>query len=1160
MITPQERAKAYKNRSILTKEQGPTSRHQTDSFVAWQRMSDILGQPFDVNSVPLSKLYQMRRDPMIAFALTYVKVPLVRAPWYIQSESAQISAFVDNALRQIYGRLIFQFCTSMEFGFQAIEKRFELFTPDWKYYNDETGEQELVWPDQDVKALVWKPFISLPPESVSPKWNNSGEFDGISFNSANIGVYGSQALRWDSEQIKNIDIEHALWITNDKDSVFGSLWGYPRIGYAFRYWWSYWYAWALSDRHYEKDADPATLVRYPEGRVLDDDGNEVDMRSLALQLGEDVRSGSTIAMPSKAALDMDGKTTGRYEWDIAHVTSGGNFQAFSDRFNYLDVMKLRSIMVPENSLIEGSGGCLLGDTPILMPRDHDKYPDGIPLKDVKPGQLVWSYNEEKSSFDLRPVKSVFKTMENAEVYKLTLDDGSEVIGTPDHPFMKRDGTWVEMIALEPGDQLMPLYEGSRSKYYDGREAAEGDCEPTVMLDPDDGKYLCEYRFIAQYLDWYESSSDKINVHHIDNRHANTDISNLEPLTLSDHAKKHFADEHWKAVFSQKVKRAMAELDDETRSRIAREHWSQEEWDAYKDRLREPGREAMVGYLESLDEDARRDFLSDRTKAGWENGSRDLSQYAWKAKDCIKCGSSYKPTHSVQKYCTDCVEQARQEYVGRVKRGNDFASKECIKCSDTFKPSSGNQKNCFNCMKVVVNHKVVSVEKCGREDVWDISIDGPEHCKNYVANGVVVHNTSSRNVADAMGDIFYESQAVTMADIDDHINRFIIPQIVVRNFPEYTGEVKKVTRGFSQADISLAKQIVQLIGQTDPNKLEVDVRTILEQAGVPLLSPQALGAKHDEINKELEQVVPDDIEPGGGKAGVKGGIYVNDKGKINLSLSDAKSGNDAFLHPEAYDNRFEDEKIAKIGQNLYKIWEDAFKEAYASAAKLLKEKGDSLSLAEDDDNEASNDSASKFLKAWVGLKFIKKAVNETRSQQEILMDQASNLELAKVEITEPTWDAKRPEAQKWLNDHGAELLQNVSDTTKEEVRAWLAANFNKGLTPSQIAESFATHFSDYPSWKAARVVRTEVRDAYNASTLLSGEAEGCSQVIASDASGGRNINTDKHCINRNGKTFSIKKAMKEKDHPNGTLSWILVPPDVELSDTKRVLRKLLGLRG
>ena len=777
MITPQERAKAYKNRSVLTKEQGPTSRQQTDSFVAWQRMSDILGQPFDVSSVPLSKLYQMRRDPMIAFALMYVKVPLVRAPWYIQSESAQISAFVDNALRQIYGRLIFQFCTSMEFGFQAIEKRFELSSPDWKYYNDETGKQELAWPDQDVKALVWKPFISLPPESVSPKWNNSGEFDGISFNSANIGVYGSQALRWDSEQIKNIDIEHALWITNEKDSVFGSLWRYPRIGYAFRYWWSYWYAWALSDRHYEKDADPATLVRYPEGRVLDDDGNEVDMRSLALQLGEDVRSGSTIAMPSKAALDMDGKTTGRYEWDIAHVTSGGNFQAFSDRFNYLDVMKLRSIMVPENSLIEGSGG-----------------------------------------------------------------------------------------------------------------------------------------------------------------------------------------------------------------------------------------------------------------------------------------------------------------------------------------------------------------------------------------------TSSRNVADAMGDIFYESQAVTMADIDDHINRFIIPQIVVRNFPEYTGEVKKVTRGFSQADISLAKQIVQLIGQTDPNKLEVDVRTILEQAGVPLLSPQALGAKQDEINKELEQVTPGDIEPGGGQAGVKGGIYVNDKGKINLSLSDAKSGNDLFLHPEAYDSRFEDEKIAKIGQNLYKIWEDAFKEAYASAAKLLKEKGDSLSLAEDDGNEASNDSASKFLKAWVGLKFIKKAVNKTKLQQEILMDQASNLELAKVEITEPTWDAKRPEAQKWLNDHGAELLQNVSDTTKEEVRTWLAANFNKGLTPSQIAESFATHFSDYPSWKAARVVRTEVRDAYNASTLLSGEAEGCSQAIASDASGGRNINTDKHCIDRNGKTFSIKKAMKEKDHPNGTLSWVLVPPDVELSDTKRVLRKLLGLRG
>jgi len=44
-------------------------------------------------------------------------------------------------------------------------------------------------------------------------------------------------------------------------------------------------------------------------------------------------------------------------------------------------------------------------------------------------------------------------------------------------------------------------------------------------------------------------------------------------------------------------------------------------------------------------------------------------------------------------------------------------------------------------------------------------------------------TSSRNVASELGDAFEKSLAVVKAEIDDHINRFMIPQLLAANFGE-----------------------------------------------------------------------------------------------------------------------------------------------------------------------------------------------------------------------------------------------------------------------------------------------------------------------------------------------------------------------------------------
>lgn len=352
----------------LSQSRGPSSQQSSGVWVDWNSMADVLGQPFDTTQIPLSKLDQMRRDPMLAFGLATKIIPLIRAKWYIKSSDPQRAAFVTGALARVYARYILGRNNCLSFGYSPGVKRFEYITPDWTYVDpaDPQHEEKQVWPDQSVQALVWKSFVWLDPKEVRPHWNYKGEFAGIDFapgaTSGAASYFGTSGAPFNitgsSNQGKAADIplDWALWATNEKDSVFGSIYGYPLIGHAYRYWWSYWYKFGLSDRAFEKWADPPIIMYHPAENGVDADGNAVDFGTVALGTAEQVRSGANIAIPSQVILDIDQRTTNVREWDIHQMENNAEFDALIQSFNYLDVLKLRSIMVPEMGLIEGAQG------------------------------------------------------------------------------------------------------------------------------------------------------------------------------------------------------------------------------------------------------------------------------------------------------------------------------------------------------------------------------------------------------------------------------------------------------------------------------------------------------------------------------------------------------------------------------------------------------------------------------------------------------------------------------------------------------------------------------------------------------------------------------------------------------------------------------------
>ncbi len=106
---------------------------------------------------------------------------------------------------------------------------------------------------------------------------------------------------------------------------------------------------------------------------------------------------------------------------------------------------------------ESAGGCFSGETKVALT-------DG---RDISFKQLVKENKEGKKNFvytimrdgklGIEEIKNPRITKKNAEVIKIILDNDEEIVCTPDHKFMLRNGNYKEAEHLTKNDSLMPLY-------------------------------------------------------------------------------------------------------------------------------------------------------------------------------------------------------------------------------------------------------------------------------------------------------------------------------------------------------------------------------------------------------------------------------------------------------------------------------------------------------------------------------------------------------------------------------------------------------------------------------------------------------------------------------------------------------------------------------
>ena len=171
-------------------------------------------------------------------------------------------------------------------------------------------------------------------------------------------------------------------------------------------------------------------------------------------------------------------------------------------------------------------GCLVADTKIPLLDGTQKT-----LKQLTDeGGEFWVYSIDQNTQRIVPGKAIaLKTRSAAELVKIVVSGGEEIVCTPDHEFMLSDGSWVEAKDLQFNDSLMPLYRNWSMR--DGYEKCSNG----------KGTSHLTHKLVHEH---FNGVPDEGNiVHHVNHNHFDNRPENLLEMTASDHSAHHRREGH-----------------------------------------------------------------------------------------------------------------------------------------------------------------------------------------------------------------------------------------------------------------------------------------------------------------------------------------------------------------------------------------------------------------------------------------------------------------------------------------------------------------------------------------------------------------------------------------------------------------------------------------
>jgi DNA gyrase subunit B len=197
----------------------------------------------------------------------------------------------------------------------------------------------------------------------------------------------------------------------------------------------------------------------------------------------------------------------------------------------------RDAALCELYIVEGdsAGGCLFGDTEIAL-TDGRNLSFRELVEERCLGKINYCYTiKADGSIGIEQILFPRVTKHNAEVVRVVLDNDEDIICTPDHKFMLRDGSFVQAKDLKPHMSLMPLCKKlSKIEHgitIDGYE---------MVLNPATHKWVFTHVLADHYnLDkGFYTEGAREHKHHMDFHKLNNNPDNLIRMNRYEHLELH----------------------------------------------------------------------------------------------------------------------------------------------------------------------------------------------------------------------------------------------------------------------------------------------------------------------------------------------------------------------------------------------------------------------------------------------------------------------------------------------------------------------------------------------------------------------------------------------------------------------------------------------
>jgi DNA gyrase subunit A len=129
---------------------------------------------------------------------------------------------------------------------------------------------------------------------------------------------------------------------------------------------------------------------------------------------------------------------------------------------YDALVRLAQDFAARYPLVQGQGnfGCFSGDTKVELYNGEQKTLAELVDMAHRGARVDIFTVDAHRNVRIKPMRAPRLVRRNDPVVTVTLESGAEIVCTPDHRFMLRDGTYREAKDLKPKDQLMPFARSS----------------------------------------------------------------------------------------------------------------------------------------------------------------------------------------------------------------------------------------------------------------------------------------------------------------------------------------------------------------------------------------------------------------------------------------------------------------------------------------------------------------------------------------------------------------------------------------------------------------------------------------------------------------------------------------------------------------------------